>query len=28
VTEEPNSDKDPNAADTYAGADLPAPFGQ
>ena len=28
VTEEPNSDKDPNSADTYAGADLPAPFGQ
>jgi hypothetical protein len=28
VTEEPNSDKDPNSADTYAGADLPTPFGQ
>jgi hypothetical protein len=28
VTEEPNSDKDPNSADTYGGADLPTPFGQ
>jgi hypothetical protein len=27
-TEEPQNDKDPNAADTYAGADLPPPFGQ
>jgi hypothetical protein len=28
VTEEPQNDKDPNAADTYAGTDLPSPFGQ
>ncbi len=28
VTEEPLTDKDPNAADTYGGADLPNPFGQ
>jgi len=28
VTEEPLNDKDPNAADTYGGADLPNPFGQ
>ncbi len=27
-TEEPQNDKDPNAADTYAGTDLPPPFGQ
>jgi hypothetical protein len=28
ITEEPLNDIDPNAADTYGGADLPAPFGQ
>ena len=28
ITEEPLNDKDPNAADTYGGADLPNPFGQ
>ncbi len=28
ITEEPLNDKDPNAADTYGGADLPTPFGQ
>ena len=28
VTEEPLDDKDPNAADTYGGTDLPSPFGQ
>ncbi|MDQ4074091.1 MAG: hypothetical protein M3162_07280 [Thermoproteota archaeon] len=28
ITEEPLDDKDPNAADTYGGTDLPAPFGQ
>ena len=28
ITEEPLNDKDPNAADTYGGADLPPPFGQ
>jgi hypothetical protein len=28
MTEEPNNDIDPNAADTYGGADLPPPFGQ
>ncbi len=28
ITEEPQNDKDPNAAGTLAGTDLPAPFGQ
>jgi hypothetical protein len=28
ITEEPLNDKDPNAADTYGGADLPNPFGK
>ncbi len=28
ITEEPQNDKDPNTADTYAGTDLPSPFGQ
>ncbi len=28
ITEEPLDDKDPNAADTYGGTDLPTPFGQ
>lgn len=28
ITEEPLNDKDPNAADTYGGTDLPNPFGQ
>jgi hypothetical protein len=28
ITEEPLDDKDPNAADTYGGANLPSPFGQ
>lgn len=28
ITEEPINDIDPNAADTYGGADLPPPFGQ
>ncbi len=28
ITEEPKQDKDPNAADTYGGVDLPTPFGQ
>lgn len=28
MTEEPINDKDPNAAGTYGGVDLPPPFGQ
>ncbi len=28
ITEEPIGDVDPNAADTYAGLELPPPFGQ
>ncbi len=28
ITEEPQNDKDPNAAGTLAGTDLPPPFGQ
>jgi hypothetical protein len=28
VTEEPANDKDPNAADTYGGVELPIPYGQ
>jgi hypothetical protein len=28
VTQEPPSDKDPNAADTYGGVELPVPYGQ
>lgn len=28
ITEEPKSDTDPNAAATFAGAELPPPFGQ
>ena len=28
VTQEPPSDKDPNAADTYGGVELPLPYGQ
>ena len=28
ITEEPKDDKDPNAADTYGGTDLPSPYGQ
>jgi hypothetical protein len=28
VTEEPLNDKDPNAADTYGGVELPIPYGQ
>jgi hypothetical protein len=28
ISEEPKSDTDPNAAGTFAGADLPPPFGQ
>ena len=28
ITEEPKADTDPNAAGTFAGAELPAPFGQ
>ncbi len=28
ITEEPKSDTDPNAGSTFAGADLPPPFGQ
>ncbi len=28
ITEEPANDKDPNAADTYGGVELPIPYGQ